>query len=112
MQDTNNDYDLDFLIKTFENHHIEAEKQNKIQEEKYREEFSKPLPYDNSFSLPLALMTICKHIQGIEKEIIHIMKQPVKDILAFCQDWEYDVNSLTNATKRKQAVSEILKGIK
>lgn len=49
---------------------------------------------------------------AIEKEVIAIMKQPVKDILAFCQDYEYDVSKLTNAAKRKQAVQSILRSVK
>ena len=48
---------------------------------------------------------------AIEKEVIAIMKQPVKSILAFCQDYEYDVSTLTNAAKRKQAVQSILRSV-
>jgi len=49
---------------------------------------------------------------AIEKEVIAIMKQPVKDILAFCQSYEYDVSKLTNSAKRKQAVQQILRDVK
>ena len=45
------------------------------------------------------------------KKVIEIMKQPVKSILAFCQDYEYDVSTLTNAAKRKQAVQSILRSV-
>lgn len=49
---------------------------------------------------------------AIEKEVIVIMKQPVKTVLAFCQDYEYDVSKLTNAANRKQAVQSILRSVK
>lgn len=48
---------------------------------------------------------------AIEKEVIAICKN-VKDCLAFCKDYGYDVSKLTNAAKRKQAVQTILKGVK
>ncbi len=47
----------------------------------------------------------------VEKEIIEICKKPVKDILAFCNDYGYNASTLTNAAKRKIAVTTILKGI-
>ena len=47
----------------------------------------------------------------IEKEVIYICKQPTEKVLAFCQDYEYDVGMLTNAAKRKSAVTAILKGV-
>lgn len=43
----------------------------------------------------------------IAKEVIKIMKQPVKLVLAYCEEHGY--NSCTNATKRKAAVTEILR---
>lgn len=49
---------------------------------------------------------------AIEKEVIAIMKQPVKTILAFCEDYGHDVSKLTNAATRKAAVQQILKGLK
>lgn len=49
---------------------------------------------------------------AIEKEIIAIMKRPLQEILDFCQSYGYNDNMLSNAKKRKQAVSDILKGIK
>lgn len=49
---------------------------------------------------------------AIEKEIIHLMKQPVEDVLAFCNDYQYDVSKLTNTVKRREAVTQILKGVK
>lgn len=48
---------------------------------------------------------------AIEKEVIAIMKKPLSEILDFCQDYGYNINMLTNAAKRKQAVNNILKGI-
>lgn len=49
---------------------------------------------------------------AIEKEVINICKKPVKEILAFCHDYGYNSNMLTNAAKRKEAVTTILKGVK
>lgn len=48
---------------------------------------------------------------SVQKEAILICSN-VKDCLAFCNDYAYDVSKLTNAAKRKEAVLSILKGIK
>lgn len=47
----------------------------------------------------------------VEKQIIEICKKPVKEIVAFCQDYGYTQKQLSNPDKRRKAVSEILKGV-
>ncbi|MGZ8888087.1 MAG: hypothetical protein ACXW1D_00860 [Halobacteriota archaeon] len=49
---------------------------------------------------------------ALEKDIIEICKKPVKQIVAFCEDYGYDASMLSNPTKRRDAVTKILKGIK
>jgi hypothetical protein len=44
----------------------------------------------------------------IEKQIIAKCKLPVKDIVDFCTKNGYNVNLLTNSTKRRAAITEIL----
>jgi glutaredoxin len=44
-----------------------------------------------------------------EKKAIEWMKKPVKDVLAFCVEHGYNAKLLTNATKRREALSEIFK---
>jgi hypothetical protein len=45
----------------------------------------------------------------IEKQIIEFMKKPVTEIIAYCKSKGYLDKDLTNATKRKAAVSDILR---
>lgn len=47
----------------------------------------------------------------IQQEIIAIMKKPLQEIIDFCQSYEYNDSQLSNAKKRKDAVTAILKGI-
>jgi hypothetical protein len=49
---------------------------------------------------------------ALEKDIITICKQSVKNILAFCEDYGYTSSQLSNSKKRREAVTQILKGIK
>lgn len=49
---------------------------------------------------------------SLEKDIIEICKKPVKQIVAFCEDYGYNASMLSNAVKRRAAVTNILKGIK
>ncbi len=44
-----------------------------------------------------------------QKDVIDIMKRPIIEILAFCQDYGYNESMLSNAAKRKEAVTTILK---
>lgn len=43
----------------------------------------------------------------LEKRVIAFMKKPKEEVLAFCQEHGYNANTLTNAEKRKQALTEI-----
>lgn len=47
----------------------------------------------------------------VEKQIIEICNKPVKEIVAFCQDYGYNASELSNKDKRRSAVTEILKGV-
>lgn len=47
----------------------------------------------------------------LEKEIIAICKKPAKEILAFCQDYGYNATQLSNPVKRREAVTNILRGV-
>lgn len=42
------------------------------------------------------------------KEVIDICKKPAKEVVAFCEGWGYNKESLSNPEKRKKAVYEIL----
>lgn len=44
-----------------------------------------------------------------EKKAIEWMKKPVKEVLAFCAEHGYNAKLLTNAAKRREALSEIFK---
>lgn len=46
----------------------------------------------------------------IEQQIIAILKQPAKKVLAFLEDHRYTGASVSNGEKRKALVSKILKG--
>lgn len=46
------------------------------------------------------------------KEIIRICKLPTKEIIDYCKQHGYNAQQLSNAEKRKQAVTAILKGKK
>jgi hypothetical protein len=48
----------------------------------------------------------------VEKEIIAICKRPAKEILAFAQDYGYSASDVSNPEKRRNVVSNILKGVK
>jgi hypothetical protein len=58
-------YDIDSLIQRFESHAIEAERQAKERDEKFpdREKF-----FDDGFSLPRALMSICQEIRSLKDD--------------------------------------------
>jgi hypothetical protein len=45
---------------------------------------------------------------AIEKEAISICKENVKDIIAFCENYGYNSDKLTNAKNRRKIVEEIL----
>lgn len=44
----------------------------------------------------------------LEKQVIEFIKQPTKTVVEFCVKNGYNERSLTNATKRRTAVTEIL----
>lgn len=46
------------------------------------------------------------------KDVLAICKKPVKEILAFCLDYGYNEQELSNAVKRKAAVTAILSSVK
>lgn len=69
-----NKYTIENLVELFSNHAIEAEKQRVISRERYEKEFNTPLAYDDSFSLPMALMTICKEISVIKNKDTNVPK--------------------------------------
>lgn len=46
---------------------------------------------------------------AIEKEVISIMKQPVKEVVDFCQTYGYNSSQLSNEKKRREIVAKILK---
>ena len=48
----------------------------------------------------------------VEKEIIAICKKKPAEILAFVQDYGYNSSDVSNPEKRRQVVSNILKGVK
>lgn len=63
-------YDLETLIKTFKLHAKRSEKLNKKLIKDFKENNpGEPLPdpFDDDFSLPLALESICKEIQALKK---------------------------------------------
>lgn len=47
----------------------------------------------------------------VEKEIIALCKKPLKEILAFAQDYGYSKEQLSNPEKRRNVISTILKGV-
>lgn len=44
----------------------------------------------------------------LQKDVIAICKQPVKNVKEFCYDYGYDESQLSNPDKRRAAVTEIL----
>jgi hypothetical protein len=46
---------------------------------------------------------------ALQKKVIEIMKKPKMELLEFCQKYGYSASMLTNAEKRKTAVTRILK---
>ena len=48
----------------------------------------------------------------IAKEVARLMKLPKEKILAMCQEAGYNKPALTNAAKRKEAITQIVKGKK
>jgi hypothetical protein len=45
----------------------------------------------------------------IQKRVIELMKKPKQEILAYCEENDYNVSTLTNANKRRAAVEEIIR---
>lgn len=45
----------------------------------------------------------------IQKRVIEFMKKPQKELLAFCKPYGYTAASLSNAAKRKEALTAIFK---
>lgn len=58
-------YDIDSLIARFESHSIEAERQA---EERNREFPDREKLFDDGFSLPRALMSICQEIRDLKND--------------------------------------------
>lgn len=48
----------------------------------------------------------------IAKEVISICEKPLEEILAFCEDYGYSSSQLSNVKKRREVVTQILKGVK
>lgn len=48
----------------------------------------------------------------LQKEVLAILKSKVEDVKFFCESYGYEPSQLTNPTKRREAVTEILRRIK
>ncbi len=68
-----NEHSIESLIELFRKHAVEAEIQRAITRQRHEKEFGTPLPYYDSFSLPMALMTICKERYELRKKSMQDM---------------------------------------
>ena len=73
------DYSIETLVKTFHEHDVKAKKDNEKMNKRYLEEYGKPYPYYDDFSISAALKSICEEIVALKASIQPGIKNILKD---------------------------------
>ena len=63
------DYSVETLVKTFHEHDVKTKKENEEMNKRYLEEYGKPHPYYDDFSISAALKSMCEEIVALKASI-------------------------------------------